>query len=292
MIEEPFTVLVADDNPEVLLTIKAILRDYNLIAVQSGEEALRILSREHVNLVLLDMRMEGMSGIETARMIRTRKQTEDIPIIFMSGIDKNNFQVFEGYQAGAIDYIFKPFSPAILQAKISVFSQLFKTTEELKASKAQLILLTEEELRRERGRAREYLDIAGVMLIVLDREGCVTLLNRKGYEILGYEEGGLLGKDWFSTCVPARVRDEVAHTFRRLINGDFEPVEYYENLILTKQGEERIVAWHNTLLRTKRAISRAPSVRERTSPSGSGRKMICGLPGRSSPGLSMSVRPP
>ena len=107
----------------------------------------------------------------------------------------------------------------------------------------------EEECRKERDRATEYLNIAGVMLLGLDREGRVTLLNRKGHELLGYEEGELMGKDWVSTCLPMRVREQVTPVIRNLIGGDLESVEYYENPVVTKQGEERIIAWHNTLLR-------------------------------------------
>jgi len=107
----------------------------------------------------------------------------------------------------------------------------------------------QEELRGERDRIREYMNIAGVLLVVLDREGRVTLMNRKGNRLLGYEEGELLGKDWFTTCLPERTRDELAHVFKKLINGDLEKVESYENPVLTKQGEEKIIAWHNTVLR-------------------------------------------
>ena len=107
----------------------------------------------------------------------------------------------------------------------------------------------EEECRRERDRATEYLNIAGVMLLALDREGRVTMLNRKGHELLGYEEGELAGKDWVSTCLPVRARDEMTHAFSKLINKDLDPVECYENRVLTKQGEERNIAWHNTLLK-------------------------------------------
>ena len=85
--------------------------------------------------------------------------------------------------------------------------------------------------------------------MVLDREGRVTLMNRKGYEILGYEEGELLGKDWITTCLPGRIRDEMTHAFEKLIDGDLEAAGSYENPVLTKQGQERIIAWHNTVIR-------------------------------------------
>lgn len=107
----------------------------------------------------------------------------------------------------------------------------------------------EEELKRERGRAEEYLNIVGVMLAALDADGNITLINRKGSGILGYNEGELIGRNWFDILVPQRVRGEIRGVFRKLMAGDIEPVEYYENPLLTKDGEERLILFHNTVLR-------------------------------------------
>ena len=104
-------------------------------------------------------------------------------------------------------------------------------------------------MQQARGREQEFLDIAGVMLMALDKDGRVTLMNKKGYAVLGYEEGELIGAHWISVCLPLRIRDEVELVWQRLISGEREPVEYYENPVLTKQGEERIIAWHNAVMR-------------------------------------------
>ena len=98
-------------------------------------------------------------------------------------------------------------------------------------------------------RARRYLDIAGVILLALDREGRVTLINRGGLEVLGYDESELVGTDWISTCIPKRDRGEVRKVFGQLVAGTAEPVEDYENPVLTKDGEERTIAWQNAVLR-------------------------------------------
>lgn len=105
------------------------------------------------------------------------------------------------------------------------------------------------ELRKERDRAQQYLDVAGVIFVVLDREGNVTLINRKGCDILGYSEEEVLGKSWFECYVPLRLRSDVQAAFRKIINGEIEPFEYYENPVLTRSGGEKIIAWHNTLIR-------------------------------------------
>ena len=104
-------------------------------------------------------------------------------------------------------------------------------------------------LRQERDRAQLYLDTAEVMLLALNREGRIEMINRKGCEILGWEEEELLGKDWFETCLPPEQAREVRTVFYRLMAGEMEPLEYYENETVTKEGERRLLAWHNAYMR-------------------------------------------
>ena len=106
----------------------------------------------------------------------------------------------------------------------------------------------EEALRREKDRAKMYFDMAGTILLVLDREGKISLINKKGCNVLGYEENSIIGKDWFDNFLPVRVREEVREVFRTLIEDEKKQPSYYENPILTKDGE-RIIAWHNTVIR-------------------------------------------
>ncbi len=101
-------------------------------------------------------------------------------------------------------------------------------------------------IRRERDRAQQYLDIADVILLALDREGRITLINRKGCSTLGWEERELLGRSWIDTCLPASIRNDLTKSFQSLIDGN---ISHPENPVLTKTGEERMIAWHNTLLR-------------------------------------------
>jgi PAS domain S-box-containing protein len=104
-------------------------------------------------------------------------------------------------------------------------------------------------LQRERDRAQRYLDIAAVILVAIDAERRVTLINRKGLEILGYtREAEVIGKDWFAHFLPPTQREAVAAVFERLIRGELEPVEYYENPIVCSDGTERLILWHNSLL--------------------------------------------
>ncbi|MFX1338565.1 MAG: ATP-binding protein [Promethearchaeota archaeon] len=99
-----------------------------------------------------------------------------------------------------------------------------------------------------KGRAEQYLDLAGVIIVALNKKGIITLMNKKGYEILEYEKGELIGQNWFETCVPPHLRDEIFGVFKSLMRGEVEPVEFYENPVLTKDNIVKLIAWHNTLL--------------------------------------------
>ncbi len=103
-------------------------------------------------------------------------------------------------------------------------------------------------LRAERRKASEYLEVAQVLMVVLDTQGQVVLLNRKGHELLGYQEGELLGKDWFKTCVTPEEYQAVHSVFDQIISGAIKPVEYFENFVVTKQGDRRLLAFHNSLV--------------------------------------------
>lgn len=120
--------------------------------------------------------------------------------------------------------------------------------EKLRKLEAQLELV-EEACQKERDRAQLYLDIAGVLILAIDSAQKVVVANKKCCEILGYEEHEIVGKNWFENFVPERKREEVKDTFAKLLAGEMEPVEYFENPVLTKTDEERIIAWHSTVLK-------------------------------------------
>jgi PAS domain S-box-containing protein len=91
--------------------------------------------------------------------------------------------------------------------------------------------------------------VAGVMFVVIRADQTVELINKKGSEILGYSEGEIIGKNWFETFIPERMRNEVRQGFMELTAGNVDPMEYFENSVLTRSGEERIIAWHNAVLK-------------------------------------------
>jgi PAS domain S-box-containing protein len=147
-------VLLVDDRPENLLALEAILEplDQSLLYAHSGEEALRQLLRHDVAVILLDVQMPVLDGFETAKLIKQRERTKHIPIIFVTAISKDDDHVFRGYSAGAVDYVFKPFSPDVLRSKVAVFIELYEKTEQLRQ---QADLLKEQELAELRRESEE-----------------------------------------------------------------------------------------------------------------------------------------
>jgi len=105
------------------------------------------------------------------------------------------------------------------------------------------------ELREERNKAQNYLDIAGVMIVVINSNQNVQLINKKGCEILGYEDKEIIGKNWFDNYIPKNERNGVKEIFQKIMSGYIKGVDYYENSIINKKEEERIIAWNNTLLK-------------------------------------------
>jgi len=107
---------------------------------------------------------------------------------------------------------------------------------------------TSESLRLERDMAQQYLDIAAVMLVAIDAGHKVTMINKKGCDILGYEEKDILGRDWFDNFVPEHHRDKERELFDRLLAGSIDTIECDQKVVLTEGGEEKIIGWRNTLL--------------------------------------------
>ncbi|MDF1613585.1 diguanylate cyclase domain-containing protein [Desulfurivibrio dismutans] len=119
-------ILIVDDQPANLLVMESLLEGVGamLITATSGEQALSLLLEHDFALILLDVQMPGMDGFETASLLRGRKQTKHLPIIFVTAISKEDEHVFKAYQAGAVDYLFKPINPYILRSKVEIFLQL------------------------------------------------------------------------------------------------------------------------------------------------------------------------
>lgn len=178
-------ILAVDDDEATLLALRAILSDLGqpVVCAGSGEEALRLLLRDDFAIILLDVRMPGMDGYETASFIRNRSRTRHVPIIFLSAMDKEDRHQFQGYAAGAVDYVFKPIEPVVLRAKVSVFIELHAKAQEIRRqAKLEKRLLEEnfrvrtqqwetaEALRRSLAQQTLVIDTLPIALFVASRD--------------------------------------------------------------------------------------------------------------------------
>ena len=177
-------VLVVDDHHENVRVLEMILEplDVSVLTANSGEEALRVLLTEDVAVIVLDVRMPGMSGFETAAFVKQRERTRHVPIIFLTALANDRDQALSGYQAGAVDYIEKPVEPLVLQSKVAAFAELHAARLQVERQATLLREAAEREAAleiqetRERGE-RRYQELAEAMpsmVFALDPEGTVT----------------------------------------------------------------------------------------------------------------------
>jgi signal transduction histidine kinase len=162
MTAEPvIKVLLVDDNENNLLSMEVVLEKekYAFYKATSGREALRILLKEEdFSLILLDVKMPIMDGYETASLIYERDKLRQIPIIFITAHDYEEAAVFKGYQAGAVDFIRKPFNPEMLRSKVAVFTDLYKKNQLLKRQEEKLQAINQDLLLLNQGLEQRVLE--------------------------------------------------------------------------------------------------------------------------------------
>ncbi|MFI0236140.1 two-component system response regulator [Streptomyces sp. NPDC016845] len=132
--DERASILLVDDMEDNLVALEAVLGSLNepLVRARSGEEAMKAILRRRFAVILLDIRMPGMDGFETATNIKRLDQTKNVPIIFLTGTDSDDTgYAFRGYATGAADYLTKPFDPWVLRAKVTVFLDLHRKNQQL-----------------------------------------------------------------------------------------------------------------------------------------------------------------
>jgi two-component system, sensor histidine kinase and response regulator len=133
-------ILLVDDKPENLVALEELLRDpgRRLVKASSGNDALRMLLKHDFAVVLLDVEMPEMDGYEVAQLMRSTERTRLIPIVFVTAGDRSEERTFRGYEAGAVDFLYKPIEAHTLTSKVDVFVELYRKTHELAAANADL----------------------------------------------------------------------------------------------------------------------------------------------------------
>jgi len=180
--------LLVDDDPSNLLALQAILEPLgqDLMLAQTGTDALRLCLEHDFAAILLDVRMPEMDGFETAEMIRARKRSLQTPILFVTAY-RSDEQLFRGYNLGAVDFLFKPIVPEILQSKVNVFVEL-RRTEQLLRRKAEELASAEE-------RFRAVLEAAPDAMVITNQAGTIELANSRADTLFGRPREALIGRD-------------------------------------------------------------------------------------------------
>src|SRR5262249_44967481 len=243
-VETPINILLVDDEPRNLMALESILDspDYELTKVQSGPEALMALLSGDFALLVLDIEMPGMNGWELAQLIKERKKTQHIPIIFLTAHYAEDEHIIQGYTAGAVDYLTKPVNPAILRSKVGVFVDLCRKAKLEETNRA---LQKEIAERRQAEEALEEktlaLENAAEGISRIDAGGCYVTVNQAYASLCGYQPQEMIGMKWQSIVLPAD-QQKLMTAFQKMFTLDKAEVEvrgvrrdsvvFYQQLVL------------------------------------------------------------
>lgn len=256
-------ILIVDDNPDGLLALEAALSSsaYTLVKANSGQEALKCLLEQDFAVILLDIQMPELDGLETAAIIKKRERSKDIPIIFITANSEDEKRVHEGYEKGAVDYLFKPFDPVILKSKVRIFADIYKKNTEIKRQAE--LLRRNEEIRREEALARlelesfqRYRDLADAIPHMVWRGyaiGTMDYFNKGWCDFTGLTVEQSSGVGWRSMIHPDDLK-----SLLEVWESSVETSLSFEMECRIKNGKNGEFRWH--LLRVVPEKSRSGRV--------------------------------
>jgi PAS domain S-box-containing protein len=201
-------ILIVDDRQENLNALDGVLTPlgYPLIAAHSGHEALRLLLEHDVALILLDVRMPDLDGLETAQLIKGRARTRDVPIVFLTAAHDDIGEILRGYGVGAVDYVLKPFDPDLLRSKVAVFAELEQNRRALKRSETLL---------------RAAFEAAPIGKALLDGERVVVRSNAAFARMVGREPAEVAGMQVLDLCHPED-RERLTAVLDEVVGGELD----------------------------------------------------------------------
>lgn len=238
----PINILIVDDEPRNLTVLETILDDpdYRLVRASSADQALLALIVEEFALLILDIRLPGMTGFELAKMIKERKKTARVPIIFLTAYYNEDQHVLEGYGTGAVDYLHKPVNAAVLRSKVAVFAELYRMNRE--CSIANRTLLTEvTERRRAEDQLRELNET--LELRVMERTQVLTATAAALEIARSAAEKANLAKSEFLSSVSHELRTPLHAIigYAQLLDSEAQPLSFEQ-----KSQVEHVLGggWH------------------------------------------------
>lgn len=277
MTSQKVNILMVDDQPAKLLTYEAILAELgeNLIKAASGREALEHLLRTDVGVVLMDVSMPGMDGFELAEVIREHPRYQKTAIIFISAVHLTDLDRLKGYQRGAVDYVSVPVVPELLRAKVSVFAELYRKTQQLHAINRDLerrvLERTEElkqrasmlerlnlELRSKNLEMDAILHTAPDIIFSRQADGTRDYISDRFYEYTGAVPGSAKGFGWLDYVHPEDKDQSVSRWVQSVESGENYESEYRlrgrngqyrwfrSRAVPIQDGDGKIVRWYGT----------------------------------------------
>jgi PAS domain S-box-containing protein len=192
-----FKVLIVDDNPNNLFTLRSLIEKYTdvqVIEADGGEKAVKLaLTENDVDLIILDVQMPEMDGFQTASMLKVRKKTREIPVIFLTAAYKTDEFQQKGYDVGAADYLLKPIDDNLLLNKLTAYFRLIEKERALNVLLEEKVAQRTAELEQIRRYQERLLNTMGEALLVLSPEGQIKSTNPAAQKMLGYKETELVG---------------------------------------------------------------------------------------------------
>jgi PAS domain S-box-containing protein len=192
-----FKLLIVDDHAHNLFTLRTLIEsemDVSILEATSGQDAIDLTHcHPDIDLIILDVQMPEMDGFETAAMLKLRKRTRDIPIIFLTAAFKSEEFQRRGFAVGAVDYLLKPIDDNLLINKISTYFRLIEKERELNRNLERMVEARTAELAEARHYLENIIRYMGEALLVLDPQGTIKLTNPAAWRMLGYGSQDLLG---------------------------------------------------------------------------------------------------
>ncbi|MEL4304816.1 DUF835 domain-containing protein [Methanococcoides sp. LMO-2] len=234
-------ILVVDDEIANLEVMEGYLsNDYEIAVASSGKEALEKVPQFQPDVILLDILMPVMDGFQTCKILKTSEETKFIPIILVTALSGKEDRI-KGIEAGADEFLTKPINIVELKSRIRSLLKL----------KQQHDLLLEE-----RDTAQKYLNIAGVLIIVLDNDQNIVEINNRGAAILECSKEEAIGLNWFENFIPEESRSELKERCNSLLGDEINcDLSGFEIVIMTRTGKQKVLSWNAIKLEDKNGTS-------------------------------------
>lgn len=258
----PTSILLVDDHRPNLLALEAMLDPlgHRLVCASSGEEALRRMLEEDFAVILMDVHMPGLDGFETGALIRSRPRNRNVPIIFLSAVNKELEHIFRGFEHGGVDYVLKPFNPDVLRAKVSALLDLQLQGERVRVQESRLRALEREALlQQNEQRFRRVLDAMPIPVWAARRDGRIYHANdaariysrcapQEGSDTFAFEEITMLHPDDLLAVCEAweealRTSRPLEIRYRLLPRGDEDYRWHVGRFVPERDGRGELVGW-------------------------------------------------